>query len=704
MEMNQYLSIFIDEANDHLQSLNENMLRLEQEPEDISIVQVIFRSAHTLKGMSATMGFEDLASLTHEMENVLDLVRNNQLKMNEVIFDALFKCLDSLEGMVQDVVGGGDGKADVSDLVEQLKAIVRGDVGGSSGKSSASSPPNDAPLVATEMLLDQYQLSILEQSVDNGLRVFHIEVIVREDCVLKAVRAYMVFEVLERNGEVIKSHPSVQDIEQDKFERSFSVYYISHIDKDQLKKSISGVSEIEEVKIMAVDRSSLAELDQSKQRENEATVQAIQSAREIAAAAAAAPQAAAQPASQAASAETAKKAPAAPAKAAGAAAAGGRTIRVDIERLDKLMNLFSELLIDRVRLEQLASEVRRNDLTETVEHMARVSSDLQNIVLKLRMVPVESVFNRFPRMVRDLAKSLDKKVDLVITGAETELDRTVIDEIGDPLVHLIRNSVDHGVESIADRAAAGKPETGTVQLRAFHSGNHVFIEIEDDGKGINRDKVLDTAVKRGVVTPEAGKKLTDEEVYMLLFAPGFSTADKISDISGRGVGLDVVKSKIESLGGQVTVTSAFGHGSTFSIQLPLTLSIISAMLVKLGSEKYAFPLSSIVETAAIRREQIRELHGNRVIEFRKSIIPVVSLAELLECPDYRDDEEAETEMLVVRKGDKLAAVLVEDFISQSEIVLKTLGKYLTNIPFVSGATILGDGQVALIVDPNSLIK
>ncbi|THF81246.1 chemotaxis protein CheA [Cohnella fermenti] len=693
MEMNQYLSIFIDEANDHLQSLNESMLRLEQSPEDIGIVQIIFRSAHTLKGMSATMGFEDLASLTHEMENVLDMVRNAKLTMNGTIFDTLFKCLDALEGMVQDVVGGGTGKADVSELVETLKAIVRGDLTAPGG-AAADSAVEDKPIVATELLLDQFQMSVLEQSVDSGMKVFHVQVFIREDCVLKAVRAYMVFDFLEKNGEVVKSHPSVQDIEQDKFDRSFSVYYISRIEEDELRDGILRVSEIESATVMGVDRSSLAELDQSKEQAAMQQVQAIKQA----ASAAAAP----------ASAVPAPKASAAPAKPvaqqSGGASTANRTIRVDIERLDALMNLFSELLIDRSRLEQLASEVRRNDLTETVEHMARVSGDLQNIVLKLRMVPVESVFNRFPRMVRDLAKSLDKKLELVVTGAETELDRTVIDEIGDPLVHLIRNSVDHGIEMPAVRTAAGKQETGTIHLRAFHSGNHVFIEIQDDGAGINRPKVLDIAINKGIVKPEDAKKLSDDEINMLLFAPGFSTADKISDISGRGVGLDVVRSKIESLGGRVSVTSAIGHGSIFSIQLPLTLSIISAMLIKLGSEKYAFPLSSIVETGSIRREDIRDLQGNKVIEYRKSIIPVVSLARVLDAPDYRDDEEKETEMLVIRKGDKLAAVLVDEFISQSEIVLKTLGKYLANQKLISGATIMGDGQVALIVDPNALIK
>jgi two-component system, chemotaxis family, sensor kinase CheA len=684
-EMNQYLSIFIDEANEHLQALNENMLKLEQHPADIGIVQVIFRSAHTLKGMSATMGFEDLASLTHEMENVLDMVRNGKLSMNGNIFDTLFKGLDSLEGMIQDVVNGGTGKGEVGELVQRLKAIVTGDMPG--GKPAA--PQSSAE--SASLVLDQFQQSVLMQSLDSGHSAYYIEVTVREDCVLKAARAYMVFDVLDRNGEVIRSHPSVQDIEQEKFERSFSVYYITRMDQEALKEQISRVSEIESVRLDAVDQSSLAEMSQA---DNAAAAQQVTANREAAAASVApAPEVSAQQES------TAPRS--APSTGGGTAP---RTIRVDIERLDSLMNLFSEMLIDRVRLEQLASEIRRSDLTETVEHMARVSADLQSIVLKLRMVPVDSVFNRFPRMVRDLAKSLDKKVDLVVTGAETELDRTVIDEIGDPLVHLIRNAVDHGIEPIADRISAGKPEAGTVHLRAYHSGNHVFIEIEEDGRGINRSKVLETAVKRGIVSREAVHGLTDEEVNMLIFAAGFSTADKVSDISGRGVGLDVVKAKISSLGGHVSVKSALGKGTTFSIQLPLTLSIITAMLVKLGPEKYAFPLSSIVETATVKREHIRSMHGTSIVEYRQSVIPVVSLAQLVESPDYRDDEETETEMLVIRKGDKLAAVLVDEFIGQSEIVLKTLGKYLTNIDLVSGATILGDGQVALIIDPNTVIK
>ncbi|OAS21712.1 chemotaxis protein CheA [Paenibacillus oryzisoli] len=690
MELSQYLSMFIDESKEHLQSLNENLLNLESNPKDISIVHNIFRSAHTLKGMSATMGFEDIAALTHDMENVLDLVRNSKIDMDSYIFDCIFKSLDSLESMVEDIIQGGTGKADVSPIVASLRSIVTGDY--KKGPVAATTVAVKEPAKGIEV--DEFQYSILQQSIDSGFLVFYIEVSVNENCVLKAARAYMVFDAMERMGEIIKSTPSVQEIEQEKFDRSFSLYFISQVDQATLEKEILNVSEIASAVIITVDTESLSELSRP--------ITEVETARqEIAAAVAAAVpnlEVAAPKASEsAANAGVAKP-------VAGGAPVASRTIRVDIERLDTLMNLFSELLIDRVRLEQLASEVKRNDLTETVEHMSRVSSDLQNIVLKLRMVPVDSVFNRFPRMIRDLAKSLDKKVDLVITGADTELDRTVIDEIGDPLVHLLRNAVDHGIESISDRIAVGKPEQGTIQLRAFHSGNHVFIEIEEDGKGIYRDRVLKTALKNGLVTAEQAAKLTDHEVYNLLFASGFSTAEKISDISGRGVGLDVVKTKIQMLGGHVQVDSKPGFGSKFSVQLPLTLSIISAMLVRLGNEKYAIPLSSIVETSAIQKSQIRNIQGSKMIDYRKTVIPLLSLSTLFQVPDFNEDLEEETEIVVVRKGDKQVALMVDEFIGQQEIVLKTLGKYLTGIFAISGATILGDGQVALIIDPNALIK
>lgn len=692
MDMNQYLSMFIDESNDHLQSLNENMLQLESSPSDLGIVQVIFRSAHTLKGMAATMGFEDLASLTHQMENVLDLVRNEKLKMQDFIFDTLFKSLDALESMVQDIVQGGEGKADVSSIVASLQAIVRGEGAGVSSAAAVSVESANSTPAYPGIELDEFQFSVLDQSITEGHKVLYIQVQLREDCQLKAVRAYMVFELLERAGEIVKTYPDVEDIEQGEFDRVFSMYFITQRNAADLESQIMNISEVDSVTVGDLDHESL----QQMVLQSAASVEAVEKENS-----ASTPSPAAAGASKVESAESVS--PKTAAKNNGASVPS-RTIRVDIERLDVLMNLFSELLIDRVRLEQLANEAKNQDLTDTVEHMSRVSSDLQNIVLKLRMVPVDTVFNRFPRMVRDLAKSLDKKIDLIITGAETELDRTVIDEIGDPLVHLIRNSVDHGVEPIADRLAAGKSETGTVHLRAFHSGNHVFIEIEDDGRGIIRDNIIKSAINKGVVTEEQAAAMSDEEAHQLLFAPGFSTAEKISDVSGRGVGLDVVKSKINSLGGNVTIYSTPGKGTNFSVQLPLTLSIIAAMLIKMGSEKFAIPLTSIVETGIIKKGQIRTVHGSRMIQFRESHIPLISLSRVFNVPNFDEQSEEETEIVVIRKGDRLAALAIDDFIGQSEIVIKNLGKYLPSIQGISGATILGDGQVALIIDPNAFIK
>ncbi|TLS49828.1 chemotaxis protein CheA [Paenibacillus antri] len=697
MDTNQYLSMFIDESREHLQAMNDNMLALENAPDDIGIVQNMFRSAHTLKGMSATMGFEDIASLTHEMENVLDLVRNGKLKVEDYTFETIFQSLDALEAMVSDIVDGGTGKSDVSSIVTDLKAIVNGTYGkagnrkaGAAGQSDGTPGGAAAAGGSVRDLLDEYQSSVLQQSLESGHRAYRISVAIRKDCVLKAVRAYMVFDALGRLGEVIKSAPSTEDIEADRFDYEFTLVFLSASEGAEIEAAINGVSEIERATVQPITAEDLAGADSSAAAE--------------AAAGTAAPEAPAMAQPQAATAAPAAPRAGAPAAAKAAGAAATRTIRVDIEKLDTLMNLFSEMLIDRVRLESLAGEIKRADLIETVEHMGRVSSDLQGVVMKLRMMPVESVFNRFPRMVRDVAKSLGKKVDLVITGADTELDRTVVDEIGDPLVHLLRNSVDHGIESIEERVKAGKPETGTVHLRAFHSGNHVFIEAEDDGKGINRDVVLKRAVKNGIVTKEQGDAMSDEAVYMLLFASGFSTAEVISDISGRGVGLDVVKSKIESLGGRVSVTSTLGKGSKFSIQLPLTLSIIMAMMVKLGGEKYAIPLSSIVETMILRKEDIRNVHGNRMFDYRSSVVPLVSLSKLFDVPDYSDEGEDETEVVIVRKGDRIAGLAVDELIGQQEIVLKALGKYLNRVFAVSGATILGDGQVALILDTNALIK
>ncbi len=680
MEMSQYLEMFIEESKEHLQACNENLLELEKNPSDLRIVNEIFRSAHTLKGMSATMGYEDTADLTHKMENVLDAIRNEKIVVSTAILDVVFTAVDHLEAMVMDIASGGTGKRDVSATVKDLNAIEKGEL----------AVVDTAEIAATIvektnqhsfLTYDEFELTVISQSHEQGFNTYEISVSLREDCLLKAARVFMVFELLEKMGDVIKSSPSVDQLESEQFDTQFHVSLVTNEPADDVQKKLMKVSEVVEVVVHSVTIEQLQSRNNaSPVVENENQSQSTSSSNNVA---------------------VAQNATNAPTKGV---QAGNKTIRVNIERLDILMNLFEELVIDRGRLQSISSELNHSELDETVERMTRISGDLQTIILTMRMVQVETVFNRFPKMVRQLARDLNKKINLEIIGAETELDRTVIDEIGDPLVHLIRNALDHGVERPEIRVANGKPEEGTVVLRAYHSGNHVFIELEDDGAGINRDKVLNKAISKGIVTSEMAATMTDKQVFELIMASGFSTADTISDVSGRGVGLDVVKSTIESLGGFITIDSTEGKGSLFSIQLPLTLSIISVMLVEIEEEMFAIPLSSIIETAIIRSTDILNAHNQKVIDFRGKVVPLVFLDDVFSVPRDEQSDEEFLSVVIVRKGDKMAGLVVDSFVGQQEIVLKSLGNYLSSVFAISGATILGNGKVALIVDCNALIK
>lgn len=675
MDTNQYLEMFLEESKEHLQACNEQLLELEKNPDDLAIVNEIFRAAHTLKGMSATMGYEDIANLTHKMENVLDAIRNSKIRVTSEILDVVFESSDALEEMVIDIEEGGSGKKDVEKLVTMLNQIEAG----KSPLDVAETKPMEAKSEddTAGLVYDDFEQTVVSQSIEQGFNAFELKVILRDDCLLKAARVFMVFEILEKSGEIIKTYPTVERLENEEFDSQFTVVIVTKEEAEVLQAKVQKVSELDRAEIRPVHFYSMA---------SEA---AITTETPIAA-----PDT--QPAQKAAKTEPA-------AKRAGNAHSANKTIRVNIDRLDVLMNLFEELVIDRGRLQSIAAELQNAELNETTERMTRISGDLQNIILNMRMVPVETVFNRFPKMVRQLARDLDKKINLEIIGAETELDRTVIDEIGDPLVHLIRNALDHGVESPADRIAAGKPEEGTVTLRAYHSGNHVFIELEDDGAGVNRSRVLNKAIERGIVTEEVAETLTDKQVAELILSSGFSTAEKLTDVSGRGVGLDVVKSTIESLGGHISIDSKEGQGSLFQVQLPLTLSIISVMLVQMQKEIFAVPLSSIIETAIIQNADILNAHNQRVIDFRGKIVPLVDLREIFDTGLPEQPEELKS-VVIVRKGESLAALVVDSFIGQQEIVLKSLGNYLQSVFALSGATILGNGQVALIVDCNALIK
>ncbi|GAB3790613.1 chemotaxis protein CheA [Virgibacillus kimchii] len=663
METNDYLDVFLAESDEHLQAMNDHLLELEKNPENLDIIQEIFRSAHTLKGMAGTMAFHDIASLTHQMENVFDNMRNNKLYVSEDIVDIIFQALEALEKMVDSIRNGESGSMNVDTLVTRLKELD-GENGNIEGRSNT---PEE--LETPDVNLDEYQMTVVKQAKDQGVTPFQIKVKLTEDCLLKAARVYMVFEVLEEFGEIIKSVPSVEELEAEDFDTLFSVIIVSKSPAPEMESRIHKVSEIQSVSIRElnpnVNNTAGEKKQPNKSEENEKSQVKSKSKKHTTA----------------------------------------KTIRVSSERIDHLMNLFEELVLDRGRLEDISMKKDDYELTETVEHIAKVSQDMQDLILTMRMVPVEQVFNRFPRMVRGLAKDLDKEIDLEIIGAETELDRTVIDEIGDPLVHLIRNSIDHGIETGEERKKAGKHSKGRLCLRAYHSGNHVFIEIEDDGAGINREKVIKKAIENGMITANRAEDLKDEDVYQMILASGFSTADKVSDVSGRGVGLDAVSKKIESLGGHIYIESAPGEGSKFSIQLPLTLSILSSLLVHVQEEVFGIPLSSVVETVLLEEKDMMHSHRQKVMDFRGKVIPLLSLQEVLEVPPQEQEEkQKKLSVVIVKKGEKMTGLIVDSFIGKKEVVLKSLGDYLQDVFAISGATILGNGQVSLIIDPNALVK
>lgn len=674
MDTAQYLGVFIDESMEHLDVLYSQLVELEKSPSEKKIMEEIFRAAHTIKGMSATMGFEDVANLTHFMENVLDGIRYGKIPVTAEIIDVIFAAVDHLNAMVEDISNGGDGRRDVREVVTYLENIEKGIPNEETATQVKTEEPQAEKGLEVLTSLDEFELAILNESSERGFSNYEISIELREDCLLKGVRVFMVFEVLEQLGEVIKTEPSVNDLEEENFDRTFTVLLVSKNSQDEIKKKIDKVSEIERISVNLFTLETYRDTQESKQRAS--ALEDVQKSDDI-------------QESQA-NGDQRQVAP-------------SKTIRVNIDRLDILMNLFEELVIDRGRLEQISVELDHSDLQETVERMSRTSGDLQNVILNMRMVPVNHVFNRFPSMIRQLARDLEKNINVEIIGADTELDRTVIDEIGDPLVHLIRNATDHGIEMPEERKKNGKPEEGTIKLQAYHSGNHVFIEIIDDGAGIDKEIILNKAIENGVINKDQVDLLSDQQIYELIMASGFSTTETVSDLSGRGVGLDVVKNAIEKLGGSISIDSEIGKGSIFSIQLPLTLSIISVLLVELQREKYAIPLSSIIETVIIHKDEILSAHSKKVIDFRGRIVPLVFLNHVFSVPIEKENDEY-ISVVIVKRGNSTAGLVVDSFIGQHEVVLKSLGNYLTNVQAISGATILGDGEVALIIDSNALIK
>lgn len=712
MDVSQYLGIFIDETKEHLQSLNEQLLILEKEPDNKATIDEIFRAAHSLKGMAGTMGYKRMQRLTHDMENVFSEIRGGKMTVKAELVDVLFRGLDALEKYLDNIIGNGDeGTDDNEPIINDLNRILKEGLGGGQEeeKQTASSETSAAktsdPDGYKELPLAEHEKKAVSKAYEGGMNAFGITVYVQENCLLKAARAFLVFKALDEMGDIIRSQPEVQDIEDEKFAYDFSMVMLTKESLEHVKNAILNVSEIKSAYVVKIERPNIEA--ESKEEKTPAKM-AGQSNVE--------PAPTQQASSSLKSQPTAAAAQTAPAKqsAGKRTAANGkqqskpvvnRSVRVDIEKLDDLMNIVSELIIAKNGLVSMANSeggTTNQGFNEQIEYLERITTDMHQSVMKVRMVPIESVVNRFPRMIRDLSKKLNKKMELYMTGEDTELDRTVIDEIGDPLMHLLRNAADHGLESNEERVRLGKPEVGSIFLDAYQEGNNVVIEVRDDGCGINVEKIRNKAIERGTITEEQAEGMSDKEIIELLFRPSFSTSEVITDVSGRGVGLDVVKTSIENLGGSIETRTALGEGSNFIIRLPLTLAIIQALMVELGNEKYAIPLASIETIESVELKDIKHVQTKEVINLRGSVIPLIRLSTILDVENVKEDAQ-ELTVVIVKKGDKLAGLIVDNLIGQLEIVIKSIGKYINNVKMISGATILGDGEIALILDVNALV-
>ncbi|MGM9932506.1 chemotaxis protein CheA [Pradoshia sp.] len=653
MDLGQYLDIFIEESKEHLQVCNHQLLLLERQPNNHRLVDEIFRAAHTLKGMAATMEFEDITQLTHEMENVLDEIRHRRLPVTPVLLDSIFQMLDALEEKLLLIEKGSDGTV-------QSRAAVLESQNSSGGRSETINHQEAAPAKeGRSIALFEYashERFVMEEAVKRQFNVYHLEISLREDCQMKAARALLVFRLLESMGEIIRAIPAAADLEQEPFERMFTATITTKKDIAQVHEKIMDIAEVERVRIRPISLNKLLESSPVARKEHSERLNILDKPIQ-------------------------------------------KSIRVNIERLDGLMSAFEELIIYRSRLEKLAQEIDHPRLIEAVSGMAGTTAEMQSILLNMRMVPAEDIFNRFPAMVRRLSKELDKEVRLEITGAATEIDRSIINEVGDSVLHFLRNALDHGIENPKTRKQSGKPSEGTIAIRAYNSGNDVMVEIEDDGAGIDEEVIVRRAVELGIVSSIQADRMSAEEKLQLIFASGFSTAQQISDISGRGVGLDAVKTMIESLGGEVMVQSMRGVGSRFTIKLPLTLSMLPALLVKTKSETYAFPLISVIDCLMIEGANDESGIGSSMI-YQGESIPIIHLGEVFGLCSSSLKDTRKAAVLVIQKGNKLAAIAVDEFIGQQEIAVKPLESKAD--ARISGKAILG-GKPVWMVDVQELL-
>ncbi len=661
--MNDFKELYANESREHLDLLNDALLTLENNPDNMEMINESFRAAHTLKGMAGTMGFDNVSELSHAMENVLDLLRDEKLAVNTDVINLLFKAVDMLELLST----SPEETQGLQGLIAELKSYSQ-EI--NLGLKDKDNQKKDEEQVETSFDLGEEEINFIKNKQGQAMI---IRVKLESDCVFKSLRADMVFETVEEYGELIKASPRIEKIRSEELEDTFQVLFLSEADKDIVTNSIATISEIEEVEISIVE--DIEELMAQEGVEQAKEVQIESKGKQG--------QKSIKNKSKATSLSKRLK--------------SNSTIRVDVERLDSLMNLVAELVIKRTQVESVGASYDLDELNKKLKPLSKVTTELQNAVMEMRMVPISLVFNRFPRLVRDLAQELDKEVNLVIEGEDTELDRTIVDEIGDPLVHMIRNAIDHGVESPEDREELDKDPVGLVRLSAFHEGNNVVIQIKDDGSGLNPEIIREKAVEKGVATANELKSMSESEIIQLIFAPGFSTNEVVSDVSGRGVGMDVVKTKIESLSGSVDIQSEVGQGSVFTIKLPLTLSIIQGFLTKVAGQEYVIPLESIQEIVDVNIDEIKTIRNEEVIHRRGSVIPLIALREKLNKAKL-EEERKEIPTVIVEVGNDSYGLMVDSIIGQQEVVIKRINDLSENLEKIAGGAILGDGNIALIIN------
>ena len=664
-DKNQYLQMFFDESREYIQMLNEGVLALENNPEDSEIINTIFRAAHSLKGMAATMGFDSLTELTHKVENILDRVRNDELKIETELIDLLFSGLDHIEDLVAQIKETGDEQKDVDDYLAQLEAYTAGNNESKNSKDEKKEKEennkDEKKKEIDEIELNKKDIDVIKNNLGEDDLIYQLNITIDEDSALKSARGYMVVKKAKSLGYFIKSVPEEADIKDDEKEvDKIKLVILSHEDSEDIKKEIKDISDINEVKVTKREVSLKEEDEKDKSKKKKKTKKSSSSSMS--------------------SFQTSS------------------TVRVDIEKLDKLMNMVGELLINKTRLESLGIE--KGQAKDILTQLDRVTMELHYNVMQIRMVPVKHTFNRFPRMIRDISKDLNKEINFMMEGEETELDRSIIDELSDPLTHLLRNSVDHGIEDPDLREKKGKDREGTINLRAYQKGSEIIIEVEDDGAGIDEDKLVEKAIEKDVITESEAKDMDKHDKLQLMFAAGLSTSEEVSDVSGRGVGMDVVKKTVENLDGQIYIDSEVDKGTKITISLPLTLAITEALMLKVNDEVFALPLNSINETMRISHDDIKKINGEEVISFRDKTIPLLDSRSKLnmEYDQNRYKDKEEISVVVVNSSGKLVALKVDELLHQQEIVIKSLSEYLDNVKNISGATIIGDGEVALILD------